>query len=61
MRKLTVSGRTGWPRSRWVGQPVEPQNERGKSPSGRKKYYGAIELPGVGELIYVNDVVQILP
>ena len=61
MRKLTVSSRIGGPRPRWVGQPMEPQNARGKSPSGKQKYYGAVELPGAGGPIYVNDVVQILP
>ena len=48
-------------RSRWVGPPVAPQNERGKSPSGRQRHYGAVELPGVGQQVYVNDVVEVLP
>ena len=48
-------------RSRWVGPPVAPQNGRGKSPSGRQRHYGAVELPGVGHQVYVNDVVEVLP
>lgn len=48
-------------RARWVGPPVVPQNERGKSPIGRQRHYGAVELPGVGQQVYVNDVVEVLP
>lgn len=54
---LAVSG----PRSRWVGPPVSgPPNERGRSPSGRQRHYGAVELAGAGESVYVNDVVEVL-
>lgn len=48
------------PRPHWVGPSVTaPQNERGRSPSGRQRHYKAVELAGAGQQVYVNDVVMI--
>ena len=38
-----------------------PQNEGDmSSSSGEQRHYGAVELPGVGQPVYVNDVVGVL-
>ena len=48
------------PRSRWVGPPVSaPKSELSRSPSGRQKHYGAVEVSGAGDQVNVNDVVVV--
>ena len=48
------------PRSRWVGPPVSaPKSELSRSPSGRQRHYGAVELAGAGDQVNVNDVVEV--
>lgn len=45
---------------RWVGSPIPtPAKDRGLSPVGRQRHYGAVELVGSGEQVAVNDVVQV--
>lgn len=47
------------PRSRWVGPPLSaPKGGRGRSPGGRQRHYGAVELAGAGAQVNVNDVVE---
>lgn len=57
--KSSVRGRRG--RLKWVGQPVPaPQSQtRSRSPSGRQKHYRAVELVGTGEVVFVDDVVEV--
>lgn len=48
------------PRSRWVGPPVPaPKSKLSRSPFGRQRHYGAVELAGAGEQVNVNDVVEV--
>ena len=48
-------------RSRWVGPPVPtPKSKLRRSPFGRQRHYGAVELAGAGEQVNVNDVVEIM-
>lgn len=43
-------------RSRWVGPSVPAPQQ---SADRRQRHYGAVELAGSGEQVYVNDVVQV--
>eukprot|EP00904_Undaria_pinnatifida_P000346 jgi/Undpi1/10311/HiC_scaffold_28.g12762.m1 len=48
------------PRSRWVGPPVPaPKSKPSRSPFGRQRHYGAVELAGASEQVNVNDVVEV--
>ena len=43
-----------------MGPPVSaPRSELSRSPSGRQKHYGAVELAGAGDQVNVNDVVEV--
>ncbi|CAM9512220.1 unnamed protein product [Scytosiphon promiscuus] len=46
---------------RWVGSSISTpkSKERGPSPVGRQRHYGAVELAGAGEQVNVNDVVEV--
>lgn len=46
---------------RWVGSSISTpkSKDRGPSPVGRQRHYGAVELAGAGEQVNVNDVVEV--
>eukprot|EP00903_Cladosiphon_okamuranus_P006465 g6325.t1 len=47
--------------ARWVGSPIPTpaKEDRGASPIGRQRHYGAVELGDAGEQVNVNDVVEV--
>lgn len=47
--------------TRWVGTPIPTpgKDDRGSSPVGRQRHYGAVELGDPGEQVNVNDVVEV--
>lgn len=46
---------------RFVGVPIETpaKDDRGSSPVGRQRHYGAVELGNTGEQVNVHDVVEV--
>lgn len=43
-----------------MGPPVSaPKSKLGRSPRGRQRHYGAVELAGAGDQVIVNDVVEV--
>ena len=43
-----------------MGPPVStPKGVLSRSPSGRQRHYGAVELAGAGDQVNVNDVVEV--
>lgn len=47
--------------TRWVGTsiPTPAKDDRGSSPIGRQRHYGAVELGDTGEQVNVNDVIEV--